>query len=89
MLKHIIITALLIISNAFGAGSSHGGSWIEDWLYPDTGLFFWAVITFFIVFVILKWKAWGPLMAALDAREQQIKESVNGHYKTTVPVRSG
>ena len=75
MLKHIIIIALFIISHAFGAESSHGGSWIEDWLYPDTGLFFWAVITFFIVFVILRWKAWGPLMAALDAREQQIKES--------------
>jgi len=77
MLKHIIIIALLIISHAFGAESSHGGSWIEDWLYPDTGLFFWAVITFFIVFVILRWQAWGPLMAALDAREQQIKESLN------------
>ena len=77
MLKHIIIIVLLIISNALGAGSSHGGSWIEDWLYPDTGLFFWAVITFFIVFVILRWKAWGPLMTALDAREQQIKESLN------------
>jgi len=73
MHKQLIVLSLLI-NLLFSAG---GGSWIEDWLYPDTGLFFWAVITFLIVFVILRWKAWGPLMDALDAREKQIQESLN------------
>ena len=73
---HRQLIVLSLLSNfLFSAGS--GGSWIEDWLYPDTGLFFWAVITFLIVFVILRWKAWGPLMDALDAREKQIQESLN------------
>ena len=70
-----LIALSLSISLLFSGGS--GGSWIEDWLYPDTGLFFWAIITFFIVFVILRWKAWGPLMDVLDAREKQIQESLN------------
>ena len=70
-----ILFFLFLTSCLFSSGS--GGSWIEDWLYPDTGLFFWSVITFLIVFGILKWKAWGPLMKALDERETQIKESLN------------
>lgn len=70
-----ILFFLFLTSCLFSGGS--GGSWIEDWLYPDTGLFFWSVITFLIVFVILRWKAWGPLMDTLDAREKQIQESLN------------
>jgi F-type H+-transporting ATPase subunit b len=70
---------LIVLSTSIGllfSGGS-GGSWIEDWLYPDTGLFFWAVITFLIVFAVLRWKAWGPLMDTLEAREQQIQDSLN------------
>jgi len=74
MHKQLIV--LLVSINLLFCGGE-GGSWIDDWLYPDTGLFFWAVITFLIVFVILRWKAWGPLMDVLDAREKQIQESLN------------
>ena len=65
-----ILFFLFLISCLFSSGS--GGSWFESWLYPDTGLFFWSVITFLIVFAILRWKAWGPLMQALDERETKI-----------------
>ena len=61
MLKHIIITALLIISNAFGAGSSHGGSWIEDWLYPDTGLFFLGSNNILYSFCYFEMESVGPI----------------------------
>ena len=74
MHKQLIV---LFLSIGLLFSGSTGGSWIEDWLYPDTGLFFWSVITFLIVFFILRWKAWGPLMETLDAREKQIKESLN------------
>ena len=70
-----IIFLLFLTSCLFSGGS--GGSWFESWLYPDTGLFFWSVITFLIVFVILRWKAWGPLMQALDDRETKIRDSLN------------
>ena len=73
MIKYIVFIILTTCS-LFG---SEGGSWLENWLYPDTGLFYWSVITFLIVFLILRWKAWGPLMNALDEREKSIKESLS------------
>ena len=66
------------MSYLFSSADSHsGGNWIEDWLYPDTGLYIWSVITFLLVLAILKWKAWGPLMQTLDERERRIKNSLN------------
>ena len=70
-----ILLLLFLTSCLFSSGS--GGSWFESWLYPDTGLFFWSIITFVIVFVILRWKAWGPLMQVLEERESQIRESLD------------
>ena len=75
MIKKIILSTISF-SYLFSSGGDEG-SWLEDWLYPDTGLFFWAVVTFLLVFVVLRWKAWGPLMEALDQRELQIKNSLN------------
>ncbi len=54
----------------------HEGGWMEKWLSFDPGLFIWTVITFLIVLAILRWKAWGPLMTALNHREQAIEESL-------------
>ena len=76
MKKNIILFSLFV-NYLFSGSTNHGGSWIENWLYPDTGLFFWAVITFLLVFIVLRWKAWGPLMEALDEREKRIEESLN------------
>lgn len=62
--------------NASGTGSE--GGWIDRWLLSyDIGIFFWTIVTFFIVLFILKSKAWGPLMAAMDKREQDIKEALS------------
>ena len=57
--------------------------WFNEWFLPDPGLFIWTVITFLIVLVILRWKAWGPLMEALDARAKQIEESLSKAEKVT------
>ena len=57
--------------------------WFNEWFLPDPGLFIWTVITFLIVLVILRWKAWGPLMDALDARAKQIEESLSKAEKVT------
>ena len=63
--------------------SSDGCGFLEQWFMPDTALFLWTVITFLIVLVILRWKAWGPLMDALDARAKQIEESLSKAEKVT------
>ena len=77
-LKYFIV--LCYISFSFG---SQDGGFFEQWFMPDTALFLWSVITFLIVLGILRWKAWGPLMNALDARASQIEESLSKAEKVT------
>ena len=80
------LIVLFFVSNIFAQDNSmpadaHSGSWIDSWLMPDPGLFFWTLVTFFIVLAILKVKAWGPLMDALDAREKRINEALSSADK--------
>jgi len=42
----------------------------------DTGLMIWTWITFFLVLVVLGWKAWRPMIRALERREDYIRESL-------------
>ena len=72
-----IILFVTTINCLWSSSGNNEGTWFDDWLYPDTGLYIWSVITFLIVFAILRWKAWGPLMHALDERESQIRESLD------------
>ena len=67
---------LFASSGADHVPSSHEGGWMEKWLSFDPGLFMWTIVTFLIVLFILKWKAWGPLMSALDKREEDIKNAL-------------
>ena len=64
-------------------GNGSGGSWINDWLMPNTGLTLWTIATFLVLLFVLKWKAWGPLMEALDVRSKQIEESLSKAEKVT------
>ena len=76
------IIALTLSSFLFPSGGAdfaspaHEGGWMEKWLSFDPGLFMWTIVTFIIVLFILKWKAWGPLMSALDKREEDIKNAL-------------
>ena len=40
------------------------------------GLIFWTLITFGIVALILRWKAWGPILSLVEEREKQIASSI-------------
>ena len=43
---------------------------------PDPGLFIWTIVTFLVLVALLRKFAWGPLLAALDARQQAIVKSL-------------
>ncbi len=43
---------------------------------PDFGLFFWMLVTFMLVFIILKKFAWKPIIQALKEREDNIQEGI-------------
>ena len=49
---------------------------MENLLKPDLGLMVWTVVTFLIMVVVLKKIAWGPLLKALEDREEKIKGEV-------------
>jgi F-type H+-transporting ATPase subunit b len=47
-----------------------------DLITPDFGLFFWMLVTFMLVFIILKKFAWKPIVQALKEREENIREGL-------------
>ena len=85
MLKasRLSMIALTLAGFLFASGGAdlsspvHEGGWKEKWLSFDPGLFMLTIVTFLIVLFILKWKAWGPLMSALDKREDDIKNALS------------
>ena len=80
MIKLIILVSFL--STIFAApNSGEPANWLTGWLIPDPGLFIWTLITFGIVLFILKWKAWGPLMSALEEREKRISDALSSADK--------
>jgi F-type H+-transporting ATPase subunit b len=50
-------------------------------LNPHVGLIIWTIVTFAVVFLVLKATVWKPLLAALDAREQRISDALAGAEK--------
>ncbi len=44
---------------------------------PDPGLFIWTIITFLGLLFALKKLAWGPLLAALESRQSDIRKSLD------------
>jgi F-type H+-transporting ATPase subunit b len=40
------------------------------------GLIFWTLVTFILVAIILRWRAWGPVLSIIDEREKQIRNAV-------------
>jgi F-type H+-transporting ATPase subunit b len=45
-------------------------------IIPDPGLLFWMIISFLIVWLILKKYAWKPIINALKNREKSIENAL-------------
>ena len=74
---------LLFINLLSAESGDHSGGWLDKWLTVDTGLLYWTILTFFVLLFILRWKAWGPLMDAMDVRAKKISESLAKAEKVT------
>ncbi len=44
---------------------------------PDPGLFIWTIVTFLVLLALLARYAWGPLLQALDTRQQAIRKALD------------
>ncbi|MCB1164428.1 MAG: F0F1 ATP synthase subunit B [Candidatus Krumholzibacteriia bacterium] len=45
-------------------------------LSPDPGLILWTVLTFFVLLILLRKTAWGPIVDGLDRREENIRAAL-------------
>ena len=43
---------------------------------PDPGLFIWTIVTFLVLLALLAKFAWGPLLRALESRQEKIRKSL-------------
>ncbi|MBM7111987.1 F0F1 ATP synthase subunit B [[Archangium] primigenium] len=48
------------------------------------GLIFWTLVTFLLVAFVLRWKAWGPILAVVEEREKQITSSIEAAKRERV-----
>jgi F-type H+-transporting ATPase subunit b len=53
---------------------------------PDPGLFIWTIVTFLGLLWALKKLAWGPLLAALEARQSAIRQSLDDAAQAKVEL---
>ena len=44
---------------------------------PDPGLFIWTIVTFLVLLTLLAKFAWGPLLRALEVRQEAIRKSLD------------
>jgi F-type H+-transporting ATPase subunit b len=44
---------------------------------PDPGLFIWTIVTFLVLLGLLAKFAWGPLLQALETRQQAIRKALD------------
>ena len=59
-------------------GGSTGASAL---ITPEIGLMFWTLVTFLILVVLLAKYAWGPILKAMNAREDGIKNDLDNARK--------
>jgi len=84
-MKRNLLFSFFIINLSYAGSSAdgHSGGWLDKWLTIDVGLLYWTILTFLVLLFILKWKAWSPLMQALDARAEQIEDSLSKAEKVS------
>lgn len=58
-----------------------------DLVTPAIGQLFWGGLVFIILLVLLKKFAWKPILSAVDARENSIKESLELADKTKAEMK--
>jgi F-type H+-transporting ATPase subunit b len=59
------------------ASEEGGAGGASALITPEIGLMFWTLVTFLILLVLLRKYAWGPILKAMNAREDGIKNDLD------------
>ena len=80
MRQALYLTSLLALTAAPALAQEHGaaGTGSPNLLDPHYGLMFWTLIIFVILLFVLSKFAFGPLTAAVAARERALEEAIEG-----------
>lgn len=73
--QRVLLVALLALATPTPLFAAEGG-W-DSLFAVDPGLMIWTVIVFIVLLVVLGRFAWGPLLSALDEREQKIQGAID------------
>jgi F-type H+-transporting ATPase subunit b len=69
--------ALLAVSPAaLLAQEAEGGT--RTFMKPDTGLMVWTLVIFVVLMLVLSRYAFGPITAAVEAREKALEDAIEG-----------
>jgi F-type H+-transporting ATPase subunit b len=53
---------------------------------PDPGLFIWTILTFLVLLTALAKFAWGPLLRALETRQEAIRNSLEEAHRARLEL---
>ena len=74
----VLAWAVPLYASEEAAGGSKGASAL---ITPEIGLMFWTLVTFLILLVLLAKYAWGPILKAMNAREDGIRNDLDNARK--------
>jgi F-type H+-transporting ATPase subunit b len=66
--------AVPLYANEGAEGGSQGANAL---ITPEIGLIFWTLVTFLVLLFLLAKYAWGPILKAMNAREDGIKSDLD------------
>lgn len=56
-------------------------------IMPELGVFFWTVVTFLLVWVILRKFAWKPILNMLNERDETIENALNAAENARIEMQ--
>ena len=74
----VLAWAAPLYANEGAEGGAKGASAL---ITPEIGLMFWTLVTFLILLALLGKFAWGPIVKAMNAREDGIRNDLNNAKK--------
>ena len=71
-IKNLLFILLLVCFGMAAEGADKPGM-----VQVHGGTLFWSAVAFLLLFVVLKKVAWGPIISALESREEEIKNALD------------
>ncbi len=75
-MRRILVRSLMLLAVAMPAFAAEGGEAAPSLLAPKTGLMFWTVLIFGLLFFGLAKFAFGPITAAVAQREKALEAAI-------------